>query len=296
MSMDNGTTGSNTFRSGGNALDVDTMADEDELASSPGSASGAANGGTTSLTDQVKDTAQQAVAQTQQVAGQALDKAKDTVKSQLSSQKDRAADTLGGFTQALHQTGQQLRQSGQGVFGDYADSLAGQVDRAVSFLRENDVDDLTRQVEDFARNQPALFVGGAFVLGVAIARFLKSSSEPQFATAANTSGGGTGNYNYGAAPASLTSTGRENGGMSDSGKQKSSDRDAGSHIPDQVYGNADPSRHLDQFSDDAIPDNPVPSAHGYVAGVGTKGDDSAQSDAKNVVSESAGGNGSDTGE
>lgn len=273
MSMDSGS-GSSSYRSGTFTSDVDTMADEDDL-STTSTTMANGNGTQQSMGDQMKDTAQQALTQTKQATGQAIDKAKDTVLSQISTQKDRAADTLGGFTQALHQTGQQLRQSGQGVFGDYADSLAGQVDRAVSFLRENDVDDLARQAEDFARNQPALFIGGAFVLGVALARFLKSSAQPQqqFATASNMAAMNPANT-------------WENKTMSDTGAQNTSSRSDESHIPDQVYGNADPARHLDQFSDDAIPDNPVPSAHGYVAGVGSKGDDSAEGDAMNVVSES----------
>ncbi len=32
------------------------------------------------------------------------------------------------------------------------------------------------EVEDFARNKPAIFMGGAFILGAAAARFLKSSA------------------------------------------------------------------------------------------------------------------------
>jgi hypothetical protein len=227
------------------ALDVDTVRDEDELAAttefdSNNSAPAAPQPiDLSNITEQVKGQAQQALTQTQQAAGQAFDRARESVKSQLSSQKDSAADSLGGFTTALHQTGQQLRQNGQGAFGDYAESLAGQVDQAVAYLRANDVDVLAAQVEDYARKQPALFIGGAFVIGIALARFLKSSAsapQPNFSTASNSV--------------------------------------AGSSIPERVYGNADPSRHLDQFSDDAIPSAAPITAHGYVAGIGVSGDSS----------------------
>jgi gas vesicle protein len=243
------------------SLDIDTIEDEDELASSNMSSSNNSNfnDNSSSFTDQVKDTASQAFQQTQQAAGQMLDKAKDTVKDQLSTQKDRATDSMGGFTDALHQTGQQLRQNGQGAFGDYADSLASQVDRAVGFLRERDVDQLVSDVENFARKQPALFIGGAVLLGIAVGRFLKSSSpapQNQFTTATN--------------PNSL------------SGSQ--APKMIESHIPERVYENADTSRHLDQFSDDALPSNAPLSAHDYVPGFPPQGESSTQSDNSSTTS------------
>jgi hypothetical protein len=36
---------------------------------------------------------------------------------------------------------------------------------------------MVRDAERFARRNPAAFIGGAFVLGLALARFLKSSGE-----------------------------------------------------------------------------------------------------------------------
>jgi len=223
------------------ALDADLIGDEDELASGgfPTTAGSGTENGTGSVTDQVKDTAKHTLEQGQQAAGQAIDKAKDTVKSQLSTQKEKAVSTLGNFTDALHQTGDQLRQSGQGVFGGYADSLGDQIDRAVSYLRENDIDDLTAQVESFARRQPALFIGGAFVVGVALARFLKSSQSntmnvPSYSSTLPTP----------ASAGALTTTSDTD--FSTSGRQ-------------------------DQFSDEALPDNRPLTAHGYVPGIGVTG-------------------------
>jgi len=196
---------------------------------------------------QVKDTAVQALEQGQQAAGQAMDKAKDTVKSTLSTQKEKAVSTLGNFTDALMHTGDQLRQSGQGVFGGYAETLADRVDHVAGYLRENDIDDLTAQVEDFARKQPALFIGGAFVLGIAVARFLKSSQ-----TTTASSNGSTSYISTLPTPASagaLTTTSESFGA---------------------------PARQ-DEFSDDALPDNAPLTAHDYVAGVGVSGSETSNS-------------------
>jgi hypothetical protein len=226
------------------------IADEDELASSAlettGSEAGSGIGG---VTEQVKDTAKQALGQGQQAAGQAIDKAKDSVKSQLSSQKEKAVSTLGSFTDALHQTGNQLRDSGQGVFGGYADSLANQIDRAVDYLRENDIDDLTAQVEDFARKQPALFIGGSFVLGIALARFLKSSQS------------GTSTYN-GSSPsyASTLPTPASAGALTTTTGESFA-----------------ASTGQDHFDDEALPDNPPVTAHDYVPGIGVSGSETSNS-------------------
>ena len=44
-------------------------------------------------------------------------------------------------------------------------------------MREKDVQAIVRDVERYAREQPALFLGGAFVLGLLGARFLKSTAN-----------------------------------------------------------------------------------------------------------------------
>ncbi len=131
----------------------------------------------TRASEQAKQQSQQALQQTQQKATQAADQVRQKAKSQLATQKERAAGTLESVAQALHQTGQQLREQDQGSIGQYADEAADRVERFSGHLRERNVDQLVGQAEDFARRQPALFVGGAFALGLLGARFLKSSSQ-----------------------------------------------------------------------------------------------------------------------
>jgi len=129
------------------------------------------------MTDQAKQQAQQVFQQTQQAAGQAVDKAREQVKSQLSSQKDRAAEGLGGVAQALRQTAQQLREQNQAPVAEVTERAAQAVDGVTGYFRDHDVDQLVGEVENFARREPMLFLGGAFALGFAAARFLKSSGQ-----------------------------------------------------------------------------------------------------------------------
>ncbi len=127
--------------------------------------------GTNDIAEQAKEKARQAQAKAGDIAGQA----RDQVGTQLSGQKDRVAEGLGGVAQALRQTGQQMRDQDQLGLTGYVDRAASQVESFSSYLRENDMGRVVDDVERFARREPALFLGGAFVLGLLGARFLKSS-------------------------------------------------------------------------------------------------------------------------
>ena len=127
--------------------------------------------------DQVKERAGELVDQAQQKTGQVVDQARGVVASRISDQKDRAAGSLGGVAQALRQTGQQLQGGEQAGMTQYVDSAADQIERISSYLQNTDVNEVFDDVEQFARRQPALFLGGAFALGLLGARFLKSSGR-----------------------------------------------------------------------------------------------------------------------
>src|SRR5690606_40974563 len=58
-----------------------------------------------------------------------------------------------------------------------AEQAAGQIARLSQGLKNKDVGELMNDAQRLARRQPALFVGGAFTLGLLGARFLKSSQE-----------------------------------------------------------------------------------------------------------------------
>jgi hypothetical protein len=126
--------------------------------------------------------------QTRQTAGQVVNQARGQVMSQLESQKERAAGGLGAVAQALRQTGEHLRGHDQAPFGQVADRAADTLEQFTGFLNSRDARQLIGEVERFAQTQPALFLGGAFTLGLLAARFFKSTTdgsrpftEPHFA-------------------------------------------------------------------------------------------------------------------
>jgi hypothetical protein len=127
--------------------------------------------------------------QAKQNLADAAGRATDKVASGLDSGKQRAADELCRVADALRQTGDQLRgDDGGSAVDGYIASAANQVDRFSNYVRSTSVRDMVTNVERFARQQPTLFVGGAFMLGLIGARFLKSSSESGASRSASMAG------------------------------------------------------------------------------------------------------------
>jgi hypothetical protein len=105
--------------------------------------------------------------------------ARDRAGSSLNDGRARAAQQIGGIGGAFHRTSEQLRHE-QAGFADLADAFGRQLDRAADYLRDSDGRTIARDLESLARRRPALVFAGAFALGLAAARFLKSS-DPGYA-------------------------------------------------------------------------------------------------------------------
>lgn len=140
------------------------------------------------MTEQVTRQAQQVTQQAQQAAQQAVSGA----QSALDSQKDRGAQTLTQTADALRKTSQDLHQNNIPVAGQAVDMAASKLEDAAGYLRSHNITQLIDDAERYTRNNAPVVMGGAFVLGLLAARFLKSSPP--------SAQGGYGNYpggNYG---------------------------------------------------------------------------------------------------
>ena len=133
---------------------------------------------TGAATQQARPVAEQARAVTEQakdIAEQVQEKATQKVESGLTKGKSQVAESLHALNQSLLISGQQLRDRNQQNVSRYVDQLANKVERAASYLQNTDITEIVDRTEDFARRRPAVFLGGAFVLGLIGARFFKSS-------------------------------------------------------------------------------------------------------------------------
>jgi hypothetical protein len=116
------------------------------------------------------------MAQTTTGAPSLMERARHGAFDQLDAQRERAATGLGSMVDALRESGRQL-QGQNATMASYVDGAASQLERFSGGIRERDVKQMVRDVETFARERPAIFLGSAFALGLAMARFLKSSES-----------------------------------------------------------------------------------------------------------------------
>lgn len=91
--------------------------------------------------------------------------------------KHRAANSLESTAQALYRMGDQLRENNQEGMSRYADQASSQIQSISDYLYDHEPDDIMRDVQDAARRQPWITIGGAFIAGLAVARFLKASKR-----------------------------------------------------------------------------------------------------------------------
>ena len=106
-----------------------------------------------------------------------VDDAKERARSMAGEQKNQAAERLTGFASALRSASSDLDEQGQTIVSGFVRQAADGLEHFSGAVRRNDVDDLLGGIEDFARRQPAVFIGSAVLAGFGIARFMKSSSE-----------------------------------------------------------------------------------------------------------------------
>jgi len=138
-----------------------------------GATSSAATSGSTRTSSVSSDT------NTSSAAGAAEDirqKVASTVASAADTQKNRAADGLGNIADVARQTGEDLRGQNE-MLASWVNAASDQLRSIADRLRDRPAAELADDLASFARQRPALFIGGAFLLGLGVARLLKSSPD-----------------------------------------------------------------------------------------------------------------------
>jgi hypothetical protein len=131
------------------------------------------------------------IGQAKQAAGEVAGQVKEQASNRLAEQIGQTSEGLHSASEAIRSVGRELR-SEQVPNAQYADRAADQVDRISSYLRDKDLDQIVGDVERFARQNPATFIGGAFALGLLAARFLKSTPDQRLSMMDRSYSGGYG--------------------------------------------------------------------------------------------------------
>lgn len=124
-----------------------------------------------------------------QAGGEIVNQVQQRAGSTFTRQKDSAASDLSQVVQAVRQFGQNLTQGEGGPIARYAaeygEKAANSLERLSTYIHEQEPKQLLNDVQNFGRRRPALLLGGAFLLGFAGARLIKSSMDVESRTTYN---------------------------------------------------------------------------------------------------------------
>ena len=145
-----------------------------------GGAQRASSDGSGSATEALRSTAEQVSEQVKEKAGelkqQAAHEVRERARSLADEQKHAAVGRVEGIAHALRTASDELRDQGQPMVAEYSRYAAEGLESMAQSLDRREVGEFVENIEQFARERPVAFIGGAMVAGFALARFMKSSS------------------------------------------------------------------------------------------------------------------------
>jgi hypothetical protein len=107
------------------------------------------------------------------IASSVAEQAKSAAGSRLAERTTKSAAELSEFADALRHTGRRLEGN---VVAPLIGNVADRVEQISDALDHTDLRQVVRNVEDFARREPLMFLGGAFAAGLLGARFLRGAA------------------------------------------------------------------------------------------------------------------------
>jgi hypothetical protein len=126
--------------------------------------------------DQLKAQAQQAAGQLKEKAGEVAQQARDRGMTFLDDQKRRIVSELGSCSNAVRRAAERFEEESEMPIARYVTAAANQLDNVREHLKVSSLGELVDDAEDLARQRPELVLGGLFIAGFAVGRFLKASN------------------------------------------------------------------------------------------------------------------------
>jgi vacuolar-type H+-ATPase subunit E/Vma4 len=93
--------------------------------------------------------------------------------------KQSLSGHLRHISTALEAAAQRLREQDEGWLADYGQQAADGLERACESMESKEPKELLNEVEDYGRRSPTTFMESAFMGGLLLGRFLKSSARGQ---------------------------------------------------------------------------------------------------------------------
>jgi hypothetical protein len=98
-------------------------------------------------------------------------------QEQFEARKQTAAHQTEKLAGVVERVSEELKDQDQESLADYAGQLAGGMKSFADSLRQRNLDELVKDTQQLARNNPTLFLMGSVAVGIALSRFLKASPQ-----------------------------------------------------------------------------------------------------------------------
>lgn len=128
-------------------------------------------------TKQGQSNLQQTGKSVEQRANQATERAAQKAQSSFESARSKVTEQFTAVAHAIDSAASTLEQKQQSGLSRKVKQYVRKAENASEYLRDKSPQELKQDAENFAREKPAWFLGGAFLLGLLGARFLKSSEK-----------------------------------------------------------------------------------------------------------------------
>ncbi|RAI00541.1 hypothetical protein DLJ53_14860 [Acuticoccus sediminis] len=112
-------------------------------------------------------------------AEEAADEAQRTAYSYAERGRAAAAGGLTDFATAIRRASDELNQRDQDIAARLVSQAASSLEDIANTVSHTSIDDVMGSVQGFARRNPAAFVGGAVLAGLAVGRFLRATGPAE---------------------------------------------------------------------------------------------------------------------
>jgi hypothetical protein len=103
--------------------------------------------------------------------------AQEKTRDQVEEKTAQASQTLGDFAAAVRKAGDELSEHDQSLAGRMVRQAADGLEDLARSLSDKRPEDLLEAARAFGRRNPAAFIAGGVLLGLAASRFLRSSAS-----------------------------------------------------------------------------------------------------------------------
>ena len=145
------------------------------------------------VTDAIREGAGEAAGQVKEKAADMTRAIVETIKEEaerlFDEQKGKAASKVTRYSKAIQQAGHALRAVKAEGMAEFVDEAAEKVEGITDYLEERNLAQVLQDAGEVARRHPGMVLGGMFITGFALARFLKASDSREEGEPDDESGG-----------------------------------------------------------------------------------------------------------